>query len=239
MYKVIIADDEQHAINLMVELLKSFPTYTVVDKVTNSIKLLPSILKNKPDLVLLDINFGKDNGIDLAKEINQLELNTEIIFATAYAEHALDAFDCKACDYLMKPISISRFSKALKHFEEHKHTDINIEKLVNNTLRFNTQQGFIIVKPNDIICLVADQVYTTIHTLDNKRYHVSINIGKIESMLDVKKFIRSSRSSIVNINYLREVSRKKRTCIVGLNGYTQEVKLSKTGTERLEEYFQQ
>ena len=238
-YNVVIADDEQKAIDLLSDLLGSFPDYHIVDRITDGSQLLASVEQHRPDLVLLDINMGDHNGIVLANEIAR-EHNIEIIFITAYAQYAIDAFEFKACDYLVKPISLSRLSKALKHFEEHYQVNLNtVTKPINktNVLRFNTQQGYLLVKLHEIIYFEADQAYTVLYTTDGKQHHLSLNIGKIEPLLNPQIFVRSYRSYIINTNYLKEVSRSRSICVLNCKGNIYEVKLSKRGLDRLEELF--
>ena len=239
MYKVLIADDELLAIELITAMLNMFPEYEVVASITDASKVLPVIIRDQPDLLLLDINLGSQNGINLAKEIKSLNNDLQIIFITAHAQYAADAFDCNACDYLLKPVSLVRLSKALNRFKEYHEVthSKNHSSPSTGTLRFNTNHGFILINPEDIYYLEADHVYTSIHTIDNNTHHVSMNIGKIESLLTDKQFVRISRSGIVNKKYIAEVSRKKRVCNLKYNGSSHDIKLSKSGIERLEESF--
>ena len=237
-YKVLIADDEESSIVILAELIKSFHNYLVVEKIKDPSLLIRSTIENKPDLLLLDINFGEKYGIDIAKEVKSINNDIEIIFVTAYKDFALDAFNCKACDYLLKPVSITRLSNALKHFEEHiqsKHTISS--NSISEPIRFNTQQGFILVKPEEVVCLEADQVYTSIRTTDNKVHHVSQNIGKIEKLLNPQNFIRVSRSSIVNEQFISEISRTKKKCTLRWNGDIYNISISKSGIDKLDQKF--
>ncbi|GAO27873.1 LytR/AlgR family response regulator transcription factor [Geofilum rubicundum] len=127
MYKVIIADDEPRAIEVLEKLLGNFAGYTVIKTIRDESEILPSVIALEPDLLFLDINLGQTTGMDVARELNMLGRPLQIIFITAYNQYALEAFDCKACDYLLKPVSLARLSQALKHFEEHYHVNVPIE----------------------------------------------------------------------------------------------------------------
>ena len=239
MYKVLIADDEQLAIDLIAGLLNLFPEFKIVDTVTCSTDLISVIHKTKPDLLLLDINLGVHNGINIAKEIKSFNNNLQIIFNTAHAEYALEAFESYAVDYFLKPVSVNRLSKALNRFKEY-YDAIHFNEQshhLSGALRFNTKQGFILIKPEDIIFFEADQVYTLIHTADNRTHHVSLNLGKVEELLAHDQFVRVSRSGIVNSKYIVEVSRKKRTCQLRWNGSAHDMSISNTGIERIERIF--
>jgi len=236
MYKVIIADDEPCDILFMGQLLKKFPNFKAVQSVTNASELLSSIIDHQPDLLLLDIHIGEVNGINLAEEIRSIHSQLQIIFITADAQFAVDAYDHQACDYLLKPVSLSRLSKALRHFEEH-YTIHNNPTDQSNLLRFNTLQGYILIQQDEVVCLEADQAYTYIRSVDNQVHHVSLNIGKIEALLQPKLFVRVSRSAIVNARYISEIFRKKRSCLLHWNSTSHEVKLSQSGIDKLEERY--
>lgn len=233
MYKVIIADDEPCDIMLILQLLKKFHNFKAVQTVTNAVDILTTIAEHQPDLLLLDIHIGETNGINLTEEIRSINSQLQIIFITGYTEYACEAYDHQACDYLIKPVSLSRLSKALKHFEEH-YTILNNRSDSQDIIRFNTQQGYILIHRNEIVCLEADQAYTQIRSIDNQVHHVSLNIGKIESILQPNLFVRVSRSAIVNARYISEIFRKKRSCLLHWNGTSHVVKLSKSGIDKLE-----
>jgi len=236
MYKMIIADDEPCEILFIGQLLKKFPLFKVVQTVTNAGELLLSTIEYKPDLLLLDIHFGETNGFNLLEEIRSIHSQLQIIFITVDAQYAVDAFNHQACDYLLKPVSLSRLSKALRHFEEH-YTIHNNPTDQPCLLRFNTLQGYILIQQDEVVCLEADQAYTYIRSVDNQVHHVSLNIGKIETMLQPKLFVRVSRSAIVNARYISEIFRKKRSCLLHWNGTSHEVKLSKSGIDKLESLY--
>jgi len=239
MYKVLIADDEQLAIDLIVGLLKLFPEFEVVDTLTCATDIIPVIHRTNPDLLLLDINFGVHNGINIAGEIKSFNHDLQIIFNTAHAEYALDAYESYAIDYFLKPVSVSRLTKALNRFKEY-YEAIHLSKhsmLSSGALRFNTKQGFILIKPEDIIYLEADNAYTLIHTSDNRIHHLSLNIGKVEELLANNQFIRISRSGIVNSNFIAEVSRKKSMCQLRWNGSFHDMNISHSGIEKIEKIF--
>ena len=237
MYKVLIADDEQLAIDLIKGLIGLFPEYDIVGTITNASDIIPAIQKLEPDLLLLDIDLGVCNGINIAREIKSFNNDIQIIFNTAHAEFALDAYESYAVDYFLKPVSVSRLTKALNRFKKYHEAVHSDKRSFSGALRFNTKQGFILIKPEDIIYLEADQVYTLIHTSDNRTHHVSLNIGKVEELLANDRFIRISRSGIVNSGYIAEVSKTKRTCQLRWNGSSHELTISHSGIEKIDKIF--
>ncbi len=108
--KAIIVDDEPKAISLLVSYLNHFQTVELVGRFRNGLKAFQFLQENSVDLVFLDINMPHLSGLSLAKMIPK---NTQVIFTTAHAEHAVESYELQAADYLLKPISFERFAKAI------------------------------------------------------------------------------------------------------------------------------
>ena len=108
--KVIIVDDEPKAIELLVSYLKHFSNFKLEATFRNGLKALEFLNTNTVDVVFLDINMPHLSGLSLSKMIAP---TIDIVFTTAYSEHALESYDVNAIDYLLKPISLERFSKTM------------------------------------------------------------------------------------------------------------------------------
>ncbi len=108
--KVIIVDDEPKAIELLRTYLSHFSNFELVKTFRNGLKALEFLNANAVDIVFLDINMPHLSGLSLSKMI---PVDTAIVFTTAYSEHALESYDVNAIDYLLKPISLERFSKTI------------------------------------------------------------------------------------------------------------------------------
>lgn len=108
--KVIIVDDEPKAIELIVSYLKYFSSFELLGTFRNGLKALEFLNTQTVDVVFLDINMPHLSGLSLSKMIAP---KTSIVFTTAYSEHALESYDVNTMDYLLKPISLERFSKTI------------------------------------------------------------------------------------------------------------------------------
>ncbi|MBV1923052.1 MAG: LytTR family DNA-binding domain-containing protein [Flavobacteriaceae bacterium] len=108
--KVIIVDDEPKAIELIASYLTHFSKFELVATFRNGLKALEFLNANAVDVVFLDINMPHLSGLSLSKMIAP---TTNIVFTTAYSEHALESYEVNAIDYLLKPISLDRFSKTI------------------------------------------------------------------------------------------------------------------------------
>jgi two-component system, LytTR family, response regulator len=109
--KAIIVDDEPKAIELLQGYLLHFPQVELMSTFRNGLKALAYMQENPVDLVFLDINMPHLSGISLSK---MLEKSIKVIFITAHAEYAPESYDVEAVDYLMKPVSFERFTKAIQ-----------------------------------------------------------------------------------------------------------------------------
>lgn len=115
---LFVVDDEKHALNYIVTILKeTYPKAEIFPfcKTKDAIKMASDI---KCDVAFLDIRIDDKNGIELAKELKDINGKTNIIFTTAYIEYALDAYKVYASDYLMKPVSSNTIIRAMEHLRD-------------------------------------------------------------------------------------------------------------------------
>ncbi len=108
--KAIIVDDEPKAIELLKSYLKHFSSIELVGTFRNGLKAFEFMNQEAVDLIFLDINMPHLSGISLSKMI---DTKTKIIFTTAYSEYAVESYEVEAIDYLLKPISLERFTKTM------------------------------------------------------------------------------------------------------------------------------
>src|SRR5688572_6969120 len=128
MINCIIVDDEQHAIDILVHYVKQTPHLNLVATFTNPIEALQLLIREKIDLVFLDIQMPELSGIDFIKAIHG---KSKVILTTAYSECALEGYDLYVVDYLMKPDRLPRFLSAVQKVVE--QLSIGTEKPVQQT----------------------------------------------------------------------------------------------------------
>ncbi|MEW7982059.1 MAG: response regulator transcription factor [gamma proteobacterium symbiont of Phacoides pectinatus] len=113
--RVLVVDDEAPARARLIRLLESLgPPYEVVGEAANGIEALECCRRLEVELLLLDVRMPGMDGLELAAELRRWQPPPAIIFTTAYSEHALDAFDSQAVDYLLKPVRAERLERALE-----------------------------------------------------------------------------------------------------------------------------
>ncbi len=196
--KVLIVDDEPRAIELLTSYLNHFSDFEIVSTFRNGLKALEFLNSNTVDVVFLDINMPHLSGLSLSKMIPS---NTDIVFTTAYSEHALESYDVNALDYLLKPISLERFSKTITKLID-KHEKMNtssahIEKSVDKIfVKSGTETHQI--KVIDINYLQKDGNYMYYFVAD-KKIMARQSIAQALEVLP-EGFIQIQKSFIVNFS---------------------------------------
>ncbi|WP_299547615.1 response regulator transcription factor [Seonamhaeicola sp.] len=115
--KVIVVDDETRALNRMKILLNNFPYVEILELIDDAEKAFSAILYHKPHLVFMDIEMPGRSGLELAEDINKNNLDTKIIYITAYDHYAIKAIKTYAFDYLLKPVNIDELKTTLERFK--------------------------------------------------------------------------------------------------------------------------
>jgi len=116
MTKVFIVDDENIAIRRLESLLKDFTSFLIIGKSNNAEEAVKEIVRNKPDLIFLDIELGDLTGFDVLDSIRKLGIMAKVIFVTAHNHYAIKALREKALDYLLKPVDLSELKNAINNF---------------------------------------------------------------------------------------------------------------------------
>ena len=219
----IIVDDEERGRNTLSSLLSTYcPEINLVDITSNVPEAVLSIRKHKPELVFLDVEMPVYNGFELLNFFDSI--NFEIIFVTAYSEHAIKAFEVSAVDYLLKPVDIDQLKLAVNKFKERrKFSDLQerIEVLrdgLNNDIKriaLPVATGFMFVELAEIVIFEAEGAYTTIYLKSGKSVLVSKKLKFFEDLLKERDIIfRPHRSYMINLNYLKHYLRGEGTIIM-------------------------
>tara|TARA_B110000503_G_scaffold8682_1_gene11816 strand:- start:151 stop:867 length:717 start_codon:yes stop_codon:yes gene_type:complete len=196
----VIVDDEPVARNVLETFVAKIPNLELVKSCKNAMEAFEVANQQKIDIFFLDINMPDISGLSLAKSINQ---KAKIIFTTAYREYAVDGFNLKAVDYLLKPISFDRFLQSIhKYFEGVSFIDseIKIEKSVlkNDFIFVRSDRKMIKINFDEIQYVESLSDYIKIHSAD-KTITTRETISNIETKLPAKNFLRIHRSYIVNL----------------------------------------
>lgn len=207
--KTLIVDDSRLARNEIKRLLKEFDNVNIVGEASNVDDAIEKITELKPDLIFLDIQMPGKSGFDLLEE---LETVPEVIFSTAYDEHALKAFEYNALDYLVKPVEKQRLAGAVsKVFDKIKKKQQEEELISNSDKLTINDQVFVkdgekcwFVQLADIRLFEVSGNYTTVYFGDSKPM-ITRTLNYLESRLDDKTFFRANRQQIINLKWIERI----------------------------------
>ena len=208
MKKVLIADDEKAGRQLIKEYLQDFPELILIGEVNNGVDAVKEINEFKPDLVFLDIQMPGFTGFEV---LTRLEEIPNIIFSTAYDKYALQAFEVHAIDYLLKPYTKERFTKSIEKLNQ---TTEKVGSLTQSLLMDKTEypERVLVEKKDKLITIaVADIIWIEAYG-DYSKLHTALDIlisnygiSALEEKLNPKSFIRVHRSSLINLNKVKEL----------------------------------
>jgi len=200
-FNALIIDDEPMAREILQDHLAKIDSLNVVASCKNSVEGFSILNKEVIDLIFLDINMPEIDGLSFAKTINP---KIKVIFTTAYREYAMDGFELQAVDFLLKPISFIRLSKAVSKFiGESTFAETSI-----NTLAVSQSEDYIFVRADrKMIKIDFDKIlyvesfsdYIKLHTI-GKVITTRETISNMEAKLPNSKFLRCHRSFIVSIS---------------------------------------
>jgi len=211
----MIVDDEKLARDLLREYLENFPDIQLVAECEQGSDAVEKIDNLKPDIVFLDVQMPGMNGFDVLEDI---EHEPYVIFTTAYDQYAIKAFEKNAVDYLLKPLDEERFRTAVNRAMKRKSLEHSTLEDLFESIRSERKGPFdshIFVQKSEklfnlpvdeIVFLEASGDYTIITTKADQ-FVSSSGIGKLEEILNPEVFIRVHRSTIVNVNFLKEIER--------------------------------
>jgi two-component system, LytTR family, response regulator len=241
MIKALLVDDEPLAISVIRDYLKDHPEIQIAGECLNGFEAFKMIQQEKPDLLFLDIQMPKINGFEL---LEMLDPAPPVIFITAFNEHAVQAFEKHAVDYLLKPVSKERFESALSRFKSsHKDQDQKIKQIASEIKEPHQDQSRIVVKNgSNIRILSTDEVYYIEAYDDYLKIFTEKDcflkkqtLQSMEDQLDRNEFLRVHRSYILKLSTINKIEPFGKDTHIALLKNGAKVPLSRTGYPRLKE----
>lgn len=204
----------------MKRLLGKFDFVEIVYEAENGIDALENIKKTKPDVAFLDIEMPGLNGLDVASELRSSDNAPLIVFATAYNEHAIKAFELNAIDYLLKPFNEERLGETLEKIqsrekkEQVKEQKEKLKKLeeketqeflpFSNKVPVPTFDRYLLIDFDDIICIEVEDRNTVLYT-GKDSHTMNHTLEYFETKLPSEKFFRVNRSSLIGLGHVKEI----------------------------------
>ncbi|APY11281.1 DNA-binding response regulator [Seonamhaeicola sp. S2-3] len=238
----IIVEDEQTSRDILKNYLNKYcPNVSILGEAANVDEALVLIRNHNLDLVFLDVEMPYGNAFDLLDKVGYI--NFETVFVTAYNHYAIDALNAHASYYLMKPISIDELIKAVDYVTEIKTKENSLQNQVlvpktngvNGKLTIPQLDGFEVLNTSEILFCKADDNYTEIYLLNNKKKVVSKTLKYFEQALNNFSFARVHKSYLVNVNEVVKYLKGKGGSVVLSNG--KEIMVSASKKADLLSYF--
>lgn len=199
MIRVLIVEDEAPARAKLRQWLADSPDMEVVGEASDGAAALAAVAAHAPHVVFLDIQIPQKNGLAVADEISARD-GPLVVFVTAYGEHALEAFDSNAIDYLLKPYDKERFSRALNRVRAR----LGRLKVGPNRLLLPIRDELQVVDCSEITHIRAEGNYVRVYA-NERSYLLRRTLQEMLSELAPTTFIRIHRSCVVNIDQIRGV----------------------------------
>jgi DNA-binding LytR/AlgR family response regulator len=257
--RALVVDDEQPAREELAYLLGQVAGVTVVGAAKNGVEALGMIEDLDPDLVFLDVQMPGLTGFEVARQALAKGFDTELVFVTAYDQHAIEAFEINAVDYLLKPVDVGRLDQAVQRAHRRiagerpaggaaglKNEDVErIVRLVTerqqrrDRLAVKAGDRFVLIQADEVIfaSLVDDGItIVSNHLAGSSNYRT---LDELQAHLDPNLFWRVHRAHLVNINKIKEiVPWFSRNYILRMRDpKATEIPVSRSQTKRLREYL--
>lgn len=216
--RVLIVDDEALARARVKKMLTTEADVEVIGECADGPEAIAFIQKHRPDLAFLDVQMPEVSGFDVLRAVSP-ELWPVVIFVTAHDQHALEAFEVHALDYLLKPFKEARFHDALQRARKYLATksgemlNQNLQTLLttlppenNYPSRLSVKSGerTSFVKVDEVDYIEAAANYVILH-VGAQNHILRETLTNLETRLSPKQFLRVNRSAIVNLDRIKEV----------------------------------
>jgi DNA-binding LytR/AlgR family response regulator len=203
--KCIIVDDEPLAREGIEINLKEMGYLDLVGSFGTAMKANVFLADNQVDLMFLDIQMPGITGLEF---VRSLKVRPLIILTTAYPDFALEGFELDVVDYLLKPVRLDRFAKAVNKakelFDLYKSSDNQVEQINDEFIYIKSERKYIRVFYKDIRYIKGLKDYVMMYTAEDKII-TAMNIKTIYAQLPQKIFARVNKSYLININYIDSV----------------------------------
>ena len=203
--KALIIDDERLARKELASLLEKHEGIEIVGEAANADEAETLIAEKRPDLLFLDINMPGRTGFEL---LESLDHAPQVIFVTAYDEHALKAFQVNALDYLLKPIDPERLDAALNKLAAAASSELGMpqREILRESDQIFLKDGekcwFVTLK--DVRYLESEGNYVRVR-FDDQKPLVLRSLNKLEEKLDPLVFFRANRKHIINLRWVENI----------------------------------
>lgn len=235
MLRIAIIDDEPLARSGLRRMLEQLPDTEIVGEAASALEARALLSSSPVDLIFLDIAMPEENGFALLQSLPHPPM---VIFATAHAEHAVEAFAVQAADYLLKPISAHRLEQALHRARALRPGagESTPPHQRGDRICLRTPERTIVLPVSDLLLLEAEGDFTRIFSQTAEPIFICQSIGHYQSILPAPPFVRLDRSTLLNLSRLEKIQPLPGAkCMIHFRGLGQTFPLGRIATKRLRE----
>jgi two-component system, LytTR family, response regulator len=252
--RTVVVDDEQLAREELCFLLQQLPGIEIVAQAGDGPEALRVIEEQSPDLVMLDVQMPGLTGFEVARRLTESAPDSQLVFVTAFDQHAIEAFDVNAVGYLLKPVEMTRLTTAVERVRKRRldrsaqASPGNLDRVLEllgvrqqrrEQLAVKVGERFLLVQAEDVVYASVEDDVVTIVTNSLSGTSNYRTLDELQARLDPDVFWRVHRSHLVNINKIREIvpwfSRNYILKMRDTKG--SEIPVSRSQTRRLREYL--
>jgi two-component system, LytTR family, response regulator len=240
LFSALVIDDDPSARNILEKFLETDGRVNVLHGLESVVNAIEIIEKQEPDVIFLDINMPYEDGLHFATRLRQAGNNFILIFCTGFKNYALEAFELRPFDFLVKPFGIDEIKRVTdKIVSELSKRNIRSNKIWSEEklgkYKFKVSNGFVFLKPTEILYFRCAGNFSELLTTSGEMFKVQLNISMIYEYLNSPQFFKVSRSAIVNIDYIISFEKKNRSCCVKSGSVECEFILTSKGMNELED----
>lgn len=255
--RTIVVDDEQLAREELCFLLGELGGIDVIAQAADGVDALSMVEAHEPDVVMLDVQMPGLTGFEVARRLLRAGIQVQVVFVTAYDQHAIQAFEVNAVDYLLKPVESGRLATAIERVRKRIESDRapasrtqtqDVEKLLQllsdrqdrrEQLAVKIGDRFLLIQTDEVVhASVEDEVITVVtNSLSGTSNYRTLD--ELQTRLDPAVFWRVHRSHLVNINKIKEIVPwfSRNYMLKMRDGKGTEIPVSRAQTKRLREYL--
>jgi two-component system response regulator AlgR len=210
--KILVVDDEKLARARMRELIEKEGEHLIVGEAMNGNEAIEKTMELKPECLLMDIRMPVMDGLEAAMHLQSMEIPPAVIFTTAYDQHALEAFEVNAIDYLLKPIRKDRLSAALQKAKQVSTKQLReVSKAQNESssrshISVHMRGQITLIPVQDIVYFMADNKYVTVRTT-SEQHLIEDSLVSLEEEFS-ERFLRIHRNALVAVDYIRGIEKQ-------------------------------
>jgi DNA-binding LytR/AlgR family response regulator len=236
---LIVEDEPLLRAELLDQLAMLWPELEIAGQAENGIEAVAMLEALRPDIVFLDIQIPGLNGLEVARHVPE---SAQIVFVTAYAEHALNAFDAGAADYLVKPLSAARLLQTVKRLKSRESRVVAPEvweRLFGKAaapvylkwIKASTGSSVRLVMVKDVQFFTSDGKYTRVVTATGDAL-IRVSLKSLIEQLDPGQFSQVHRGAIVNLEAIERIDRDGAAMEIRLKGRSEKLAVSEAFTRQ-------